>query len=95
MAHVDVLHVALAGALGGGFGDAAADEAGVDAVAGEPMEGDAVLGVEHFGFEERTVGAGDMIVAAVGEDASTSMRTSLMRAARAVTSGEGLGGMLR
>lgn len=61
--------MAGAGAFGGGRGFAAANETGFDAVAVEPLEGDAVLGFEEFDFEEAAGGVGDVEVAAVGEHA--------------------------
>lgn len=68
VALVYVGHFALAGALGGGGGFTAADDAGFDAVLAEPLESYAVLGIEAFGFDDFAGGIGEVVEVAIRED---------------------------
>jgi len=69
VALIDVGHADLFGSLGCGGGITAADHAGLDIVPGEPLQSDAILGMEAFGFGDLARAERDVEDLAVGEDA--------------------------
>ena len=62
-------HTHLAGAPGGGGRFTATDDAGFDAVPGEPAQGNAVLGIEALGFSQHPIRTGQKIKMSIGEHA--------------------------